>query len=107
MAAPEDEPENLSKPVAKAKVREITQNSSCVLFTSHALERMKQRDVTTRHVMNVLRKGHIYDDPIWNNKHQNWSVNILQRTAGAEIEIVAAIDWPSKLMVVTVIRRKS
>ncbi|MEO1657513.1 MAG: DUF4258 domain-containing protein [Pseudomonadota bacterium] len=107
LGAPEDEPDNLTKAIARTKVREIAVDSSRVQFTSHVLERMEEREITTRHVMTTLRKGSVPDDPLWDANHSDWKVCVVHRAAGAEIEVVAAIDWPDQLVIVTAIKRRT
>ncbi len=107
LGAPEDESDKLTKAMARTKVRAIAEDSSRVHLTKHATERMEEREITTRLVMTTLRKGTVLDVPQWDSINGDWKVCMVHRAAGAEIEVVTAIDWPDQLVVVTAIKRRT
>lgn len=100
MELPEEQPDQLSKPVALRKVREIAAISERVFFRNHARRRMKERDITTTHVFHCLKLGFVEHDP-YLNENGNWEFNVIGRVAGTQIVVGVEIDWPQELIVIT------
>lgn len=101
MRTPEEEPENLTRTMARAKVRELVKDSANVSFTSHVRERMAERRVSRRQIGNCLAMGHVPEDP-YVNIHGNWQFNMMQIVAGVRLEVGVAIEWPTGIIVITV-----
>lgn len=105
MNPPEDEPDNLSEARARQCCRTLAEDTNNIVLTMHCKGRMKERDITMHHILRCLRGGYLSEQP-HRNMQGNWQFNMCHVTAGAEVEIGVAIDWPSKLIILTAIRRK-
>jgi hypothetical protein len=91
----------LSKPKALELVRELAANTGNVIFTVHALKRMKLRRVTPLEVIECLRKGSIVEGPALGIKG-DWELAIERMGAGRKLRVALAIDMPKRLIVITV-----
>lgn len=98
-------PFKLSTPAALRLIREIAQDSSRVIVTIHARQRMRERRISLPQVLDCLRKGQIAEGPA-QDVHGNWVCTLRWRHAGDFIRVAAAIkqDVPTgqKLIVITV-----
>jgi len=54
---------NLDKPSATKLIKELSKESSNLVFTDHIKKRMKEKSVTTRQVLQTVRKGWIVEGP--------------------------------------------
>lgn len=89
-------------PIAALKmIREIAKSSENIVVVKHAKKRQRQRSVMRVQIEACLCKGTIQEGPFMNDKG-NWQVTMYRHAAGEEVNCVVAIDWPSKLIVVTV-----
>ena len=86
---------------SSAAVRELAKDSGNVVFTDHALKRMRQRQVTPRAVLECLLRGAIVEGPALGIKG-TWELAIERMGAGRRLRVACAIDLPSRLIVVTV-----
>jgi hypothetical protein len=91
----------LSKPKALALVRELAKDSANVVFTVHALKRMRQRHVTPKAVLECLARGVIVEGPAMGIKG-DWELAIERMGAGRRLRAACAIDLSRRLIVVTV-----
>jgi len=91
----------LTRPKALALVRELAKDSGNVVFTAHALKRMKQRHVTPKAVIECLSKGVIAEGPALGMKG-TWELAVERMGAGRKLRVACAIDVPKRLIVVTV-----
>lgn len=82
-------------------LREIAADSAQVIFTHHALQRMRQRKVSTSQVLTCLQRG-IVAEPVALDLHGNWKLTVTHRAAGAELDVAVAIDLPNRAIVITV-----
>lgn len=92
----------MSAPVALAHIKELAQDSSRVVVTRHAIQRGAERNITRKQFETCVRTGYIDEGPFL-NEHKNWQVTMVGYYAGEEITVVVAIEWASKLIVVTLI----
>lgn len=95
-------PSSLSRAQLQAHIRAVAAESGRVLFTDHALVRMKQRHLTREVVVNVLRKGRLR----WPVEHNRAKGNLECRmelfAVGRDIAVVAAVsDEDPDLVVIT------
>lgn len=97
MVIVEDMTEALDNVRARQAVRSILKNGN-IVFTNHAIGRMKQRDVSEVDVMNALRGGWC-DGCEWEN--DAWRYQICTHVLRVVVEI--EID-ENEVTVVTVIR---
>lgn len=91
----------LTRPKALALVRELAADSGNVVFTNHALKRMRQRRVTPKAVIECLLKGVISEGPVLGIKG-TWELAIERMGAGRKLRAACAIDLPERLILVTV-----
>ena len=86
---------------ATKRVRELAESSSNVIFTDHAREQGRARDISTEDVMRILRSGFINDAPI--AEDGKWKVKVLFKLRGQrDAGVVALILWQGKLVIKTV-----
>ena len=102
MKAPAEEPTNLTSSFARAKARELSMDSKNVHLTNHAKQRMEERKINLKQVLNCLENGIVHDFP-YKNVHGNWQFDINYKTAGNAIKVGVAIDWPNDLIILTAI----
>jgi Domain of unknown function (DUF4258) len=91
----------LSKPKALALVRELAGDSGNIIFRPHALQRMKQRRVTPKMVLQCLLLGVIVEGPVFSLKG-TWEMAMQRMAAGERLRVALAIDLPSRLIIITV-----
>jgi hypothetical protein len=92
-------PDKLSRSDAIKLVRELAADSANVALTKHCRERMQERDVTLRQILDCLLKGIISDGPAI-DINGNWKMDIYR--AIYDLTCVVAIEWRSRLIVITV-----
>lgn len=88
---------------------ELVSDSSRILPTQHAYQRMDEREVTMSQVLQVLRRGRRTEEPRL-SEWTTWSVSIRADTAGQDVSVVAVIDQDSMgnmIAVVTVITHRT
>jgi hypothetical protein len=93
----------LSKKAALAKVRELALDSGKIVVLPHGLKRQQSRTISFRQIQLCCQRGSITEGPFL-NQHGEWQLNLYRYAAGEEMTCVVAIDWPSRLLVVTVMR---
>lgn len=98
-------PFKLSAPKALRLIREVAQDSSRVILTDHARQRMRKRRINLPQVLNCLLKGQIDEGPAL-DIHGNWACSVRWRHAGDFIKVAVAIKHDpktgQKLIVITV-----
>ena len=90
---------NLTRHRALKFVKDACEKSSNIKLTKHARERMKQRDITFRQIINCLRKGAIFENPYQENGR--WTCRVTRRCAGEELNVAVRLDPPKKVIVIT------
>lgn len=83
-------------------VRSLSADSSKVILSVHAEERMEERGVTWPQVLSVLRKGHASKRPNLDREHNSWECLMSNTTAGEMISVKVAILQNQELIVITV-----
>jgi len=87
---------------AKQLLEQIASCSSNVIFTRHALTRMKQRKITPPQVLNCLKKGTITESP-YLEPPGYWKMTVERYVAGGSIGCAVALDCTEeKSIVITV-----
>ena len=81
----------LAPPMALEIVREIAATTERVKFTYHVLERMAERNITTKQVLCCLRNGWIVEGPAKSIKG-NWEMTLKVISAGDAVNVVIALD---------------
>ena len=99
----ETAPERLSQTAALAKVRQLASDSASIVVLPHGRKRQLTRAISFRQIQLCCQRGTMTEGPFL-NQHGAWQLNLYRHAAGEEITCVVAIDWPSRLLIVTVIR---
>jgi Domain of unknown function (DUF4258) len=99
MAWPEQQPAKLSPADAIRLVRELAADSGRVGLTHHCRQRMQERDITLRQILNCLQKGAITEGPAI-DIYGNWKMDIYRRAD--DLTCAVAIQWRARLVVITV-----
>ena len=73
------------------KLRAIAKDSSRVVLTKHAKQRMRQRRVSDRQVHECLRKGRIAE-PAHLTIHGDWKATLEHQCAGDVVRVAVAIE---------------
>ena len=94
-------PLRMNDATALKVLREIAADSARVVFTHHALQRMRQRKVSTAQVLACLQRG-IVAEPVALDLHGNWKLTVTHRAAGMDLNVAVAIDPPKRAIVITV-----
>lgn len=88
------------------KLRVIVKDSDRVVLTKHAKQRMRQRRINQRQIMECLRKGRICE-PAHLTIHGDWMATLEHQYAGDAVRVVVAIERQEDgelAVVVTVMR---
>lgn len=97
----EVQPESLSATRALRVIRELAADSRNIVIVQHARQRGLQRRISPRQIQICCLRGTIVEGPFI-NAHGHWQVSLFRHAAGEPVTCVVAIDWPSRLIVVTV-----
>ena len=73
------------------KLRAIAKDSHRVVLTSHAKQRMKQRRINLRQVLECLRKGRI-NEPAHLTIQGDWKATLEHQYAGDVVLVAVAIE---------------
>ena len=83
-------------------IRRIATDSAAVAFSSHALERMDERGITTLDVLRSLRTGEIVGEIEAGKSVGEWKCKIVERRRRArEIGVATLVIKENKLLVKT------
>ncbi|SFJ85482.1 DUF4258 domain-containing protein [Bradyrhizobium sp. Gha] len=97
---PAQQPDRLNSADALKLVRMLAADSNNIVVIKHARARGRQRSITRPQIERCIQMGSITEGPFINS-HGSWQVNLSRFTAGEQITCVVAIDWPSRLIIVT------
>ncbi len=86
-----------------ADLRRLAKYTSQIVWSHHAKKRMKERDVSTQQVLNVLRSGTIHEPVYFDNINGSWRATLRRTAAGVEVKVGVAIDLAESVIVITVI----
>lgn len=101
MVDPSAVPSHLSKPAAVRIIREIGADPDRIVPVAHARMRMVQRRISITQVRRVVQAGFVDGEP-WLDEHGNWRVTMRGTSAGEQITAGVAIEWRTRLLIVTV-----
>lgn len=90
----------MSGPKALEIIRELPADTDRIVVIPHCRRRQNERKITRRQIELCVQKGVITEGPFVNAKG-NRQVTMYRRAAGEEICCVVAIDWPSRVLVIT------
>lgn len=94
-------PLRLSKAVAMRVIREISSDPDRIVPIGHAKKRMVKRKISISQARRVIQAGFIDGEP-WVDEHGNWRVTMHGLSAGDQITVGLAIEWRSRLLIITV-----
>lgn len=80
------------------RVRELAQNTFNIYWTSHAQERMDQRDIVDVQALRVLREGNLHGELELDGG--DWKMTLSKHCSGRLVHVVVALS-ESQLVVVT------
>ena len=86
----------LNPATAGRLLAEIAHDSSRVLITHHAEERMTARHITRTQVGRCLKHGKFTEGP-YRSAKGNWQFTIEVVSAGELLTVAGALDWQEKL----------
>src|SRR5258706_16005959 len=82
----------LDGPSAIRIVRRIAADSANVVFTRHAVQRLKQRRITRPEAIECLRKGLLIEGPA-PGTGGSWEMKFERAWGGATIAVGGALEW--------------
>jgi hypothetical protein len=97
---PAHQPDSLSTADGLAVVRRIAERTENIIDTMHSQARGRQRTITRRQMELCCQRGTVTEGPFVNS-HGNWQMNLCRHAAGEEITCVVAIEWDTKILIVT------
>lgn len=90
-------PDTMSKSEAEQIIRELAELCWPIVNAWHADLRCEERGVTARDVQRTLRHGSLLADPVFDQAHRNWTVNVHADLEDFQLRVGVAIDWdPAK-----------
>lgn len=96
----DDVPDHFAPNEALRVIRKLAADTNKIVTFKHAKKRSAQRKITRRQIELCVQRGVITEGPFM-NLHGHWQVNLERRAAGEEITCVVAIEWETRLIVVT------
>ena len=82
-------------------VRELAKRTVNIGWTDHAIERLDDREITTRQVLTTLRQGRLEEPPRL-DQYGGWQVTLVRRSAGRRVRVVAVLSETEELRILTV-----
>lgn len=101
MTDPNVVPLKLTKPAAARIIKEIATDPNRIVPIPHAKKRMVQRKISITQARRVVQAGFIDGEP-WLDEYGNWRVDMRGMSAGEQITVGLAIEWRTKLLIITV-----
>lgn len=96
-------PSPMSPERFEAEVRDRARFSHMVALTDHVRNKMAERELTLRQVLNTLRKGTLEKGPDRNDRHATWEGVMTHYGTGRRISVVCALrDREAVVFAVTV-----
>ncbi len=83
----------ISRDEVEGEIRRIAKDSTSDLVKlDHAIDRMAQREITDRQILNVLRLGERVSDITWNtDKERGWKCTFRRITAGVNVTVATKL----------------
>ena len=92
----------LSRDRIRQMVRQTAEDSSRVIFTKHAFEKMRERKITVTEVLRCLRKGLVREGPT-EEIRGGWRLTLEVLSAGEPVAVVAVLSHDSDGNLVVVV----
>ena len=86
---------------ALAQVRRRAEHSRNIAWTEHALDRMDEREITSRQALRTIREGNIAGRIVPDGENE-WKVTPRKRDTGRTVHVVVALSGDEDLTVITV-----
>ena len=94
-------PKGLTRPDAEALIHELAKESrNLAMEAPHFRERMRERGITMRQVLETLPEGRVDSEPT-KDQYGDWRCVVKKRCAGRRVRVVVAIHDRSLLYGVT------
>lgn len=79
------------------EIRRIAKESTIdIVKLDHAIDRMAQREITDRQILNVLRLGERISDITWHTeKERGWKCTFRRISAGVNVTVATKLLLPS------------
>jgi tRNA(His) 5'-end guanylyltransferase len=84
-------PLTLSDPAFLRRLRAIASDSGRVIVTRHAKQRMRERGINLRQIMDCLRRGRIVESAHV-TIHGDWKATLEHQSAGDRVRVAAGIE---------------
>lgn len=78
---------SLSADEAEQYIKDIARTSRRVFFAPHAKQRMVERHVTRKEVIDCLGRFRFFEEPNWSLNHGNWQMTIESQSIDAFLRI--------------------
>lgn len=96
-------PVKLRQKQAEVLIRRISEDTRNIIFGNHATDRMEERGITPNEVIQVLKKGHVYDMPVPGKKKSEWKCKVERHARGnRDIGVVTIIMQEQRLFLVII-----
>lgn len=95
-------PRKLSSQDAQEIIRLKSQDTSNIIFTFHAQERMEERGFSSKDVITVLRDGYVDEEPTFNREKNSFECKVTKRISSRFAGVVTGIINSGKLIIITV-----
>ncbi len=95
-------PLGLSTSKAQTIIRETARDTSKVILSAHALERMEEREISDIEVYRLLQTGDVFDPPT-RTEYKEWKCKVVKRLKGNRLAgVITIILHNGRLFVKTV-----
>lgn len=95
-------PKSLNTRQAERLIAQLAEDSSRILYTNHAEERMEERDVSMQDIERILKNGFCAEPPVRDNKGQ-WKCKLIRHHSGnRDVGVVTIILKRQELLIITV-----
>jgi hypothetical protein len=93
----------LTAAIAAKRIKEIAADSGKIKWSSHALQRMEEREIFDVDVLRILRDGMISGEPEETPREGEWKCKMVRKLRGArEAGVVAIVLRRGFLLIKTV-----
>ena len=82
-----------TRETAESEIRRIAkEDTGNLILLDHALDRMEQREISLRQILNVLKNGEAVLPSSWDTeKEKGWKCKFRRVTAGTDVTVVAKL----------------
>lgn len=92
----------LTSSIAEQRIHDIAKETSQVALTTHAKDRMAEREISVREIYEILRNGQVEESPTETTRGE-WKCKITLKLRGRrKAGVVVALPPKTKVIVITV-----